>query len=565
MLEVNQILQKGRYRILEQAGNGLSYQAYDNFLKANVALQEINEKGLLQDKCELDYAKRAKNLTQIKHDSLLNIHDYFSEIDRQYLVSESVEGDSMSGIIERSKSLINLADFVRWSDQLLDAVSCLQNRIPPIIHSEIRPQNIKLTANNKLKLITFSFSKQNEQNPDSTELPFFPLERIWKNLDSSSKQFILRSYDEKSERILAQPLDVRSDVYSVGATLYYLATGKRPIDVLERTINLLEGKADPLQPLNKLNPAIPLEIASIVMKALEIKREDRFSSALVMQSIFRGTVIRLKPYVGEHVVASLKANSVEREKLQVIQPQEVKPIEIVINETPIEEPKLLELIEKEPVFKVEPPPIEEQKTTENTEKTSEETAKNEVEEIVKPEVESVLEKVEIPSEEVREEVASPLEEPDLEAGYVSETDNWDEAFAVPKKQNNGFYRIAALAVGLVVLGGIGFGIWKMNSFDSALPSQSIPTQNVVLPTETATPITTIESEPAPIVAPTPEISPSVNPVESTVAEKPTSQRPAKNKSAVTAPSPVKVKKSAENPKPSAAPKKITVDDLINDR
>lgn len=516
MLEVNQILQQGRYRILEQnsqEGVGLSYQAYDNFLKANVALREINGNG--------DYAKRAQNLAQIKHETLLNIYDYFSEIDRQYLVLETVEADSIGSLIERNKSLCNLADFVKWSDQLLDAAVCLQNRIPSIIHGEIRPQNIKLATNNHLKLVTVSFNRQNERDPDSAELAFFPLERIWKNLDSTSKQFILRSFNEKSERLLEQSLDVRSDVYSIGATLYYLATGKHPFNALERTIEIVEGKIDPLKPLHQINPAIPPEIASIVMKALEIKREDRFSSALVMQSILRGTVFRLKPYIGAEVVAVLKANS-----------PEVKPIEISKSEMPIEEPQCPKLIE-DAYFKVEFPSFEPIKTGEEV---------------------AIAEKIETPADEIESE----FNDVEFEADHLTET---DELADIPEKKKGSFLLMVAFAVGLIVLGGIGWGIWMMNSSDPAPPSQSIPNQSVALPTETATPKVEVEATPVPIsessVAPTPETIPNAIPSEPMVTRKTVM----KNKPTVSA---APVKKKPIVPKSAATPKTITVDDLIND-
>lgn len=576
MLEVNQILQHGRYRILEQIGQdetGLSYQAYDNFLKANVALREISmspEKGLLHDKQGIGYAKKAKKLTQIKHDSLLNVHDCFSEIDRQYLVLELVEGDLLSELIEKKKRQISLEEFIKWADQLLDAVSCLQNRIPSIIHSEIKPQNLQLTSNGRIKLLTFGIGKQNEQqtqNPDSAELSYLPLEQIWEGLDSTSKQFILRDYDERSERVLEQALDVRSDIYSVGATLYYVATGKRPIDALERSIDILEGKTDPLQPVSKLNPAIPAEISNIVMKAMEIKRENRFNSALTMQSILRGTIIRLKPQqtdkVREEVTASLKASSVEKDRLrqeqQLVRQQK---LEIKSEQTEQLEIKTNEIREQEPF--IEPPVVEAEKQNFEEEKhvliaeeISDENEKSEG-------ITSAM-KVAKSFEEVQAELISDSK-PKIENNYAVRkniSDEDDDIFTVPEKESSSLRWVLAVAAVALIVGGAGWGIWTMQSSNPANSGQNLPNQTVSS-SDTALPKPEAAATPAPSVAPAPETNLSTIPSESTVAEKPVSQPAIKNRPPASASSSASAKKTVASSKSPTEPKKVTVDDLIND-
>ncbi|HKP69852.1 MAG TPA: hypothetical protein VJV05_11260, partial [Pyrinomonadaceae bacterium] len=123
---------------------------------------------------------------------------------------------------------------------------------------------------------------------------YSPMEQIWPGLDAASQKVITNSYDDRSERILKEPLDARSDIYSLGATLYFLATGSEPVDPLERSIDLLEGKLDPLREPTSVNSQIPPEISDVLMKALEIKRENRYDSAMIMRHVLQSAISRVQ-------------------------------------------------------------------------------------------------------------------------------------------------------------------------------------------------------------------------------------------------------------------------------
>ena len=101
MLIINDHLQQERYRIIDQFGQdekSVVYEAYDNTLKTNVIIKEflVNPKKITtatqQESRKLTFAKEAKFLIELKHDALVRVYNYFSEVDHQYLVLESVEG-----------------------------------------------------------------------------------------------------------------------------------------------------------------------------------------------------------------------------------------------------------------------------------------------------------------------------------------------------------------------------------------------------------------------------------------------------------------------------------------
>ena len=107
---------------------------------------------------------------------------------------------------------------INWADQLLDALSYLHALSPPIIHCDIKPQNIKLTSDGKIKLLAFGIAGNTNAKSNSTvrnlsfdtaNLQYLPLEQIWEKLDPASRKVITNSYDEKAQKILEQPADAQ--------------------------------------------------------------------------------------------------------------------------------------------------------------------------------------------------------------------------------------------------------------------------------------------------------------------------------------------------------------------
>lgn len=306
MPATNELLQEGRYRINQPASeDGNVFEAYDTVRNTTVLVHEfpvkLNKVTTLsqQESMRLAFTNQAKALSEIEHESLLHVQDYFSEIDRQYLVMESVEGEDLKALMDRSKRPFAMAEVLRWADQLLDALSYLHSRKPAIIHRNIQPANLRLHPSGKVKLTGVGIAHDVE--PDLTSdlqsdgnLRYSPMEQIWPGLDAASQKVITNSYDDRSERILKEPLDARSDIYSLGATLYFLMTGIEPVDPLERSIDMLEGKLDPLREPTKVDSQIHAEISDVLMKALEIKRENRYDSAFIMREVLKTAVARVE-------------------------------------------------------------------------------------------------------------------------------------------------------------------------------------------------------------------------------------------------------------------------------
>ncbi len=301
MLTTDNILQE-RYRIICQLGHGgmgAVYEAQDNKrFNAPVALKEILidlaniTDAKQQDLLKHAFEREAKILAEVQHEVFPHVIEYFSEGDRQYLVMELVQGVDLAELLTQRKTPFSLEELLQWTGQLLDALDYLHSFKPPIFHRDLKPQNLKLTSRGKIKLLDFGIAKSAETHLSTTitnqtfiaaTLNYSPFEQILRVLDPTLRDVITEKYKAKTKRVLEQSVDARSDLYALGATLFHLSTGYVPTDALKRTLEVWSGNPDPLRHPHELNPNIPKEISLMILKAMEIDRENRFASAVEMQ------------------------------------------------------------------------------------------------------------------------------------------------------------------------------------------------------------------------------------------------------------------------------------------
>ncbi|MDQ3179940.1 MAG: protein kinase [Acidobacteriota bacterium] len=571
MLAINEVLQQGRYRIINQSRQdaiGAVYEAFDNLLETNVLLKENSanlRKVITVSQMEtrkLAFAEEAKILTEIKHESLLHVRDYFSEIDRQYLVLEYADGNSLSELLKKDENSFALSDVANWADQLLNALNYLHTHTPPIIHLDINPQNLKLTSGGKIKLLAFDIAKSSDskvnntvpiQNFGAATLYYLPLEQIWGRLDSATQRVITNSYDEKSIRVLEQPADARSDIYALGATLYHLLTARFPIDALERSIDILEGKPDPLPTPHELNPIIPPEVSEVLMKSLEIRRENRFYSAVIMRQVLRTAFVRVKErevQEAKKLEDVLELPSAEQQRLEAerqlaeqkrlrIEAKQNRQAELVKQQLLEAETQKLKAVQSP--AEVEKPQIEKETKDLGDKESLTTTIKS------SGSFTQISSPVVILPELVKERVSSE-----------NSSDEFKDLFAAPQKDNTVWRRMSAVAAILVLFGGGILGFWILQTPGTAESNQTFSDRPASLTEKAVQP--TVEAVSVPNVETTPEISATPMPaLPQNFTEKPVSQPAVKIK-----PTPPRVEKPT--PPPTKTPKPlraITVDDLIN--
>lgn len=259
---------RSRYRIAEvvgQGGMGSIYRAEDLRLKGrSCAIKEIQVDPTLSTDQQLQareqFEREAVVLARLDHPNLPKVSDYFSEGTRDYLVMDFVPGEDLRQKIEQALELqafLPESQVLDWAIQLCDALSYLHSQNPPILHRDVKPANIKLTPDGVIKLVDFGLVKLMTPDEDRT---------ITVLQGRGTAYYIpLEQYGGDSGHT-----DVRSDIYSMGATLYHLLTGVAPAEAKSRFLD-----PNALVPLRNINPDISTRTDLATIWAISMHPADR--------------------------------------------------------------------------------------------------------------------------------------------------------------------------------------------------------------------------------------------------------------------------------------------------
>jgi serine/threonine protein kinase len=264
-------------KLLGKGGMGAVYQATDKKFGNTVALKQMIVAG---EALAAAFEREAILLHGLRHAALPVVFDHFAEADGQFLVMQFIPGKDLAELLTEQGGPFPLAQVAEWADQLLDALEYLHGRTPPIIHRDIKPQNIKLTPEGSLVLLDFGLAKGDLSG------------------DAAQQQRSLVGFTPvfaSLEQMRGLSSDPRSDLYSAAATIYCLLTGRPPVDALTRADALLAGKPDPLLLVSEVNPQVPRAVAEIVRQAMAISRDERLPSAKEMRRQLRIALKTVQP------------------------------------------------------------------------------------------------------------------------------------------------------------------------------------------------------------------------------------------------------------------------------
>lgn len=269
-------------RIIGQGGMGCIYQAEDIRLKGRLcALKEV-EHDLTLDKqlhkeAREQFKQEATILARLDHPNLPKVSDFFSIGNRDYLIMDYIPGDDLRMIMLKAKhqgKFLKESEVRKWANQLASALIYLHNQNPPIVHRDIKPSNLKLTATGVLKLVDFGLVKL-----------LAPGEMTITIIQGQGTALYtpLEQYGGDGSHT-----DVRSDIYSFGATLYHLLTNTPPSDARARFID-----PDVLVLPRQLNKNITLQMERAILWALNLHPDERPQSITQLRDYFTGTSIAI--------------------------------------------------------------------------------------------------------------------------------------------------------------------------------------------------------------------------------------------------------------------------------
>jgi len=278
--------QVGSYRIVERIGSGgmgVVYRAVDTRLGRQAALKFLSENLQRDPRARERFEREARSASTLNHPNICTVYGVGDFEGHPYIALEFLKGQTLSDVI-RYKPL-PIERLVEIAIPILSALEAAHSH--GIIHRDLKPANIFLTERNQVKILDFGLAKQTSQvtAPHWSPVGAGKTENTG---DLTTAGLIIGTLSYMSpEQIRSEDLDCRSDLFSLGAVLYEMATGeqafpgKTPVLVLDSILN-----RDPV-PLSTLNPALPEKLVRIINKALQKNREARYQDASAMLADFR--------------------------------------------------------------------------------------------------------------------------------------------------------------------------------------------------------------------------------------------------------------------------------------
>ncbi|HNB53589.1 MAG TPA: protein kinase [Anaerolineales bacterium] len=249
-------LLRNRYRILEilgEGGMGAVYKVRDENLGVLVA---VKENLFTTEEYARQFRMEATILASLRHPNLTRVTDHFEEGDGQYLVMDFIEGEDLRDRMDRV-GILDEEDVITIGRAICEALTYLHTRIPTILHRDIKPGNVRIAPNGQVFLVDFGLAKVVEGT----------------QLTMTGARAMTPGYSPPEQYGTART-DARSDIYSLGATLYSAITGSLPEDGLARAMNQVT-----LTPVRKLNPKVSRKLSNVIEKALAVHPDERYQNA----------------------------------------------------------------------------------------------------------------------------------------------------------------------------------------------------------------------------------------------------------------------------------------------
>ena len=236
-----------KYEILKCIGSGGSSNVYlvlDSHLNKQWAIKEINKKNIFIKTA----LKEANLLKKLDHPSLARIVDILEDDRSLYIVMDYIEGQNLEFYL-KEYGIPSQDNVIDWAKQLCDVFIYLHNLDPPIIYRDMKPSNVILQPNGRIKIIDFGIAKEYFQN----------------TMDTMALGTIGYAAPEQYKRIHSTS-DPRTDIYCLGATLHHLLTGIHP------------GNCYEFIPIRQINSSYSCGLENIIIKCTQPNPDDRYSS-----------------------------------------------------------------------------------------------------------------------------------------------------------------------------------------------------------------------------------------------------------------------------------------------
>ena len=263
---MDKIILDSRYEIIKEIGVGgmaKVYKAKDKLLGRYVAIKILKDQYAEDEEFLKKFNNEAQSAARLSHINIVNVYDIGKDMLNgkliQYIVMEYVEGETLKDLIDRERVLEN-HDIIDYSTQIAQALKSAHDS--GIVHRDIKPQNILIDKYGLCKVTDFGIA------------------RVSSNATITYTSSILGTVHYISpEQAKGKIVDLKSDLYSLGAVMYEMATGKVPFDADNSVgIAVMHIQDDPIPP-REINPNLSKHLNYIIMKLLKKDPTERFQNA----------------------------------------------------------------------------------------------------------------------------------------------------------------------------------------------------------------------------------------------------------------------------------------------
>ncbi|SDK72416.1 serine/threonine protein kinase [Paenibacillus sp. OK060] len=257
----------GRYEVIERVGGGgmaLVYKAQDLLLNRNVAIKVLRQQFVHDEEFIRRFRREAQSAASLSHPNVVSVYDVGQEDDVHYIVMEYVEGKNLNEII-KERAPLQVDEAVRIASQIADALDHAHHN--QIIHRDIKPHNILIGRNGRVKVTDFGIARA-----------------VTSTTITQTGSVVGSVHYFSPEHAKGIVTGEKSDLYSLGIVLYQMLTGQLPF-LGESPISVaLKHLQEEFDEPRKFNPLIPQSVENVILKSMRKNPQERYQSAKEMQT-----------------------------------------------------------------------------------------------------------------------------------------------------------------------------------------------------------------------------------------------------------------------------------------
>ena len=256
------------YRIVEQigaGGMGVVYRAHDEELDRDVAIKVLPPGSLADETARKRFRKEALSLARLNHPNIATVHEFGSQDGIDFLVTEYIAGTTLDTRL--ATGAISTPEVLRLGLQLAEGLSAAHQQ--GIVHRDLKPGNLRLTADGRLKILDFGLA---QLMPHASELG------LTVTMTKSTEVTGTLPY-MAPEQLGGEMADARTDIWSAGAVVYEMATGRRPFQQTTPALLINAILNQLTEAPSKINREAPVALDGVILKALAKDPAQRYQSA----------------------------------------------------------------------------------------------------------------------------------------------------------------------------------------------------------------------------------------------------------------------------------------------